>query len=275
MAVVEAPIVGEAPLGGCVTRRSAFLRLWLLGLACAVVMAAEPLPAGFITASRFPEFVVRAFTFGNAALLLAVLVGLGTVAAREVGLFSVFAPQVPVSERPRDHAFHWVQAAFLVGVGVALTQLIFDFVFWRSVPGEHVFILRQAAELSASNPVSRVLFQVLTEELMLRWGLMSGLLWVLALMTHAPVGKRVSTKLAWGAIIGVSIAYVVGHLPAIITVIGTDTDAGVLLARTVTISAIAGVAYGWLYWKHSLESAILAHVLAQAGVFAFEGLALL
>jgi len=108
---------------------------------------------------------------------------------------------------------------------------------------------------------------------MLRWGLMSGLMWVLALLLRQKPG-RPSPLIAWTAILGVSVFYVLGQVPAIMNVLATDPG-GILLVRSIAVSAIAGIAYGWLYWKHGLESAVLAHVLAQGGLIAFEGLALL
>jgi len=266
MAVVEPPIYA------CVTRRSAFLRLWLLGLIGAGITAAQPLPASLLLGARVPELAFRALAFFNTALILAVLVGLGTVAAREVGLYSVFAPQVPSGTRPRDRGLHWVQAAILVGVTVVGVQVAFDGWFWRIVPTNQVLLLRHAAELSAASPMSRLIFQALTDELMLRWGLMSGLLWVLALLLRQKSGRQ-RPALVWTAILGVTTLYIAGQAPSVLNVLSTD-PASMLLVRSVAASAVAGIAYGWLYWKHGLESAVLAHVLAQVGLVAFEGLAL-
>jgi hypothetical protein len=267
MAVIEPPIYA------CVTRRSAFWRLWLLGLAGAAIAALDPMPETLVIGARLPEIVVRAAGFLNAALLLAVLVGLGTVAAREVGLYSVFAPQIQISGRTRDHVFHWVQAAILLGGAMGAAQILFDLWFWSLIPPDHALLLRHAAQLSAQSPFTRLLFQAMTEELMLRWGLMSGLLWVLALVFHQKKGKP-TRPIVWAAIIGVSVLSVVGQMPAILHAMSTD-PAAILLVRTMMISAFAGIAYGWLFWKHGLESAVLAHMIAQGGLIVFEGLSLL
>ena len=32
-----------------------------------------------------------------------------------------------------------------------------------------------------------------------------------------------------------------------------------MVARTVLLNAVAGVVFGWLYWKRGLEMAMLAH----------------
>lgn len=172
----------------------------------------------------------------------------------------------------RHNAFHWVQAAIIAGAAVALAQLVFDLWFWRAVPYSQIAALRHAAQLSAASPLSRLLFQALTDELMLRWGLMSGVLWVLALLFHQK--SKPQPALVWTAIVSVAVMSALGQLPAILNMLSVD-PASVLIARTAIVSAVAGIAYGWLYWKHGLEFAVLAHVLAQIGLIAIEGSALL
>lgn len=266
MAVIEPTILSG------ITRRSAFLRLWALGLVGAAITAAEPLPANLIAGSHVSELAFRSFSFINTGLMLAALIALGTVAAREVGLYSVFAPQLPTAIRSRRNAVHWAQAAIIAGIVITLAQFTFDLAFWRVVPHNQLLALRHAAQLSAASPLSRLLFQALTDELMLRWGLMSGVLWVLALLFHQKSKPRAS--LVWMAIVIVSILSALGEVPALINMLAID-PASVIILRTTLVSAAAGIAYGWLYWKHGLEAAVLAHVLAQAGLIAIEGSALL
>jgi hypothetical protein len=203
---------------------------------------------------------------------LAALIGLGAVAVREVGLHSALAPRAHQRHLPVGHAFHWVQAGVLVGVCVALGQGLFDWWFWQTLPSAQVSLIRQAAEISTVSPLTGLLLpllQAVNEELMLRWGLVSGLLWVLALMFRQPPG-RPKAALAWAAILGVAVLSVAGQLPSLAYAI-TNDPAGILLLHTALAGAVAGIAYGWLFWKHGLEAAILAHVTAQAGLIAFSG----
>lgn len=258
----------ERPFGSCISLRSAFLRLFVIGLAGAIAAALEPLPANLLFGAGFSELAMRVIGFVNTALLLAALIGLGAVAAREVGLHSVLAPRVPRGLLPKDHAFHWVQAAVLVGTGLAIAQALFELWFWRAVPGGQGSLLRQAAQMSAASPLSAQLLHAVNDELMLRWGLMSGLLWVLALVFRQHPG-RPKALLAWAAILGVSAFSVGGQLPSLFHVMATD-PAGIILIRTAIASAVAGIFYGWLYWKHGLEAAILAHVTTQACLIAFS-----
>jgi len=261
--------VVERPIESCISLRAAFLRLWLLALAGAAAAAAEPLPANLLAGAGLSEFAMRAVGFLNTAMILAALIGVGAIAAREVGLYSILAPRVPLHTLRAGRAFHWVQAAVLIGGIVALAQGVFDLWFWRAVPDGEVSLLRQAEQMAAVSPLTGLFLHAVNEELMLRWGLMSGLLWVLALLFRQKPG-RPKAVLAWAAIIGVSLFSALGQVPSLAHVVATD-PAGILLVRTAVAGAVAGIAYGWLYWKHGLEAAILAHVAAQACLMAFAG----
>jgi hypothetical protein len=261
--------VVERSLATCLSLRGAFLRLWVLGLAGAAAAATEPLPANLLVGARLSEFGIRMASFANTAIVLAALVGLGAVAVREVGLHSAFAPRAHRHHLPVGQAFHWVQAGVLVGACVAAGQWLFDWWFWQALPSAQVPLLRQAAEMSAVSPLTGLLLHAVNEELMLRWGLMSGLLWVLALLFRQAPG-RPKAVLAWAAILGVSVLSAAGQIPSLAYAIAND-PAGILLLHTALAGAVAGIAYGWLFWKHGLEAAILAHVTAQAGLIAVSG----
>ena len=60
----------------------------------------------------------------------------------------------------------------------------------------------------------------------------------------------------WPAIVISAVLFGVGHLPAL----GQSVDlTPALIIRTVLLNAIAGILLGWLYWRRSLEAAMIAH----------------
>lgn len=258
--------LAERPVAPCLSVRSAFLRLWVLGLAGAAAAALEPLPANLVAGPGLSELGIRLITLANTAIVLAALIGVGAIAAREVGLHSLIARRVHPRHLPSGHAFHWVQAAVLLGVAAFLAQWLFDRWFWQSLPQPRIQLLHEAVETSGTGQLMGALLHAINEELMLRWGLMSGLLWVLALLFRRSPG-RPGAAFAWTAIVGASLLSLAGQLPSLLHVMASD-PAGVLLARAAVASAATGIAYGWLFWKHGLEAAMLAHVTAQAGLLA-------
>ena len=69
------------------------------------------------------------------------------------------------------------------------------------------------------------------------------------------------TKLGvWLAIILVSVIFGLGHLPmtAAFTCITR-----VVVIRAIVLNGIAGMVFGWLYWKKGLESAMISHFSAD------------
>ena len=52
-----------------------------------------------------------------------------------------------------------------------------------------------------------------------------------------------------------------GHLPATAQV-GLPMDF-LVVSRAIVLNGLLGVGFGWLYWKHGLESAMLGHFTAD------------
>ncbi|ELZ32418.1 Abortive infection protein [Halogeometricum pallidum JCM 14848] len=90
---------------------------------------------------------------------------------------------------------------------------------------------------------------------MLRFGLMS----VLAFVGWRVTGRRTDGPrpvVMWAAILVSAILFGLGHLPALAQSVDLTPA---LIARTVLLNAVAGILFGWLYWRRSLEAAMVAH----------------
>lgn len=106
----------------------------------------------------------------------------------------------------------------------------------------------------------RVLYGGITEELLLRWGLMS----VVVVLVWRVRGRNEAlppSGVIWKAIIASAILFGVGHLPAAASRYGTITAD--VLAFILLGNGLAGIAFGWLYWRCSLEAAMIAHGFAH------------
>lgn len=196
------------------------------------------------------------------AILLAIAVGVGVVLAPRVGLRSHVdsrvrgGPPVLGSLRPE------LPRAVAVGVAAFLAIVLLDVAFAPFVAADLAAVTPTPEAstvfgLLASLPV-RLLYGGITEELLLRWGLMTLLAWAIHAVRVRLGGERgrIADSTAWAAIVVSAILFGVGHLPALST-IAPLTPA--LVVRTVALNAIAGVGFGWLYWRESLEAAMVAH----------------
>jgi len=120
-----------------------------------------------------------------------------------------------------------------------------------------------AALRSASDDlplVVRLLYGGVTEELLLRWGLMT-----LLAAGFVRLASRLRVSPALGirlAIVASALVFGAAHLPSLLTKSADLTTATVLFV--VFANAAFGLVAGWLYWRRGLEAAILAHAFAHA-----------
>jgi hypothetical protein len=118
------------------------------------------------------------------------------------------------------------------------------------------------ADAASALPLAvKLLYGGITEELLARWGVMSLLLWLGWRVVQRGQGRPSRTLVALA--IGLSaLVFAAGHLPAALAMAGA-LDAPVLAYVLVGNTAF-GLVAGWLYARHGLEAAILAHMLAHA-----------
>jgi membrane protease YdiL (CAAX protease family) len=91
------------------------------------------------------------------------------------------------------------------------------------------------------------------EEVWLRLGVMTIIAWLLQRLSgHA----ELKPKVAWAAIVSAAIIFSLIHLPQLAAA-DAATPTGII--ATVFGNTLVGMAFGWLFWRHSLIAAILAH----------------
>ena len=93
----------------------------------------------------------------------------------------------------------------------------------------------------------------INEEVFLRLFLMTLLIWLASklLRRTAP-----TAAIAWLAILIVSVVFGLGHLPMTAHFMPLTT---LVVTRAIVLNGIAGVLFGWLYWRRGLEAAMIAH----------------
>ena len=108
--------------------------------------------------------------------------------------------------------------------------------------------------------VTRVLYGGLTEEVLLRWGLMSAFAWLAWRFLQRRQGA-LKPRSAWLAIAASALVFGLGHLPAALVLAG-GFDPGVVLFVT-GVNTVFGFLFGFLYWRWGLEAAMIAHGLSH------------
>lgn len=196
------------------------------------------------------------------AILLAVSVAVGVRLAPRIGLRSHVDERVRGGPSILDALRPELRRAVGVGVAVFVLTVALDLLFAPFVAADLGGVTptpdaETLSALAASLPV-RLFYGGITEELLLRWGLLTLFAWVVHTV-RARVGderETLAASTAWTAIVLSAVLFGLGHLPALANVAEPTTA---LVVRTVVLNAVAGVGLGWLYWRDSLEAAMVAH----------------
>jgi membrane protease YdiL (CAAX protease family) len=114
-----------------------------------------------------------------------------------------------------------------------------------------------ASGLSHQTPLSilaSLWYGGITEEVLLRWGIMSGIAGLLAWLFAR--NSTPANWIYWSAILIAALLFGLGHLPATAQLFGLTPF---VIVRAIVLNGIFGVVAGWLFWRR-LEAAMIAHM---------------
>lgn len=234
------------------------LVLWLLGMLGVVAVTATVVPQLLPkTGLPIPVWAILLVQLVQSALLLALAVWLGTMLAPATGLGAPTLAAI-VEGRP---AFTCFSQQLRVGVMVGTLSGLGLATFFQLTPEA---LLAAAAAKHLTLPVAaRVLYGGITEELLLRWGLMTVMVWLAWRFLQHRQGLPKATHV-WLAIGMSALLFGALHLPAAASLLGGLTPS--IIVFVLAGNTIFGVVFGYLYWRHGLEAAMLAHATAHVVV---------
>ncbi|MBL8114644.1 MAG: CPBP family intramembrane metalloprotease [Acidobacteria bacterium] len=230
-----------------------WLILWLAGLLGAVVMTVTVLPQLLATMPLpAPLWVLSIASFAQSSVLIGLATWAGVALAPAVGL--------------RAPAFE--AAAFARPIAPALSPQLVPGVVAGVVGGFLLFAVTRIAPTALASlqerfspPIlARVLYGGVTEELLLRWGLMTTVLWLAWRFVQRRDGVP-KAAFAWLAIAISALLFGAGHLPAAKVLLGTLEAPTVIYV--LGANSAFGIAFGVLFWRFGLEAAMIAHAVAH------------
>lgn len=118
---------------------------------------------------------------------------------------------------------------------------------------------RLVAYVRATPLTTRLLYGGLTEEVIIRWGLMSIVLWSFALAVR-PADVSRSDMVALGSIVLTNAVFAVGHLPLLLPEMRDRAWSAAALIFAISLP------WGWLALTFGLGSAMAAHAAFHATV---------
>lgn len=238
-----------------------FLGLLLAGLVG--VLAVIPYQFSLTGWPAAPLWLVVAAALVQNAVLIGVAVFVGLVLGTAVG-FRVYAPgAIPGGSWASKYA-RPVAVGLVFGVVVVLADaLVFAPLVRDAVLGGAVLPAQPTRGEAAWLGLLASLYGGVTEELFLRFGLMSALAWVGWRLVGRP--DDLPRGVAWGAVLVAALLFAVGHLGATAAIYELTPA---VLARMVVLNGLGGVAFGWLYWRYDLVSAMVAHFAGDVVIHA-------
>ena len=227
--------------------------LWSAGTLGAVTVAVGVLPHLSATMPLpAPLWLITAASVFQSALLVALAVWGGVALAPAVGLrapaFEAAALRRPIMSALKPQILPGFIAGLLGGL-LLFTSFRLSPAAIAAIPGQF------------SPPLyARMLYGGITEEVLLRWGLMTAFTWLAWRLFQGQRGA-VNPALTWLAIAVSALLFGVGHLPVASFLIGSLTGPVVLFV--VGLNATFGLLFGWLFWRRGLESAMIAHAMTH------------
>lgn len=247
------------------TKARLFVILWLGGMAGVSslllidfpeLLAHLPVPEG----TRIPTFTpaLQLLSLVQPAVLMSLAVLIGVALASKVGLSSPVAEAMagagPMRAALTPQIIPGLCGGLTGGAAIVLTALL-------SRPFLPTEVTARIARLGQLLPFpTRLLYGGIMEELLLRWGLMTLLVWVSWRLFQKEQSTPKDVHFV-GAIVISSLVFGIGHLPIAFLLVPEVTAA--LAAFVIVANSVFGLIAGYLYWKKGLESAIIAHMLAH------------
>ncbi len=227
--------------------------LGIIGVASMLTMDI-PLPPEVeaILKDKFTAGQIKLLTLINPTVLLIIFVVIGTILYQKVNL------KVPIIEKLigiRKESIkttsilkYGIVGGILSGILLSLIGLVYNPI----LPAEFV----ELGESLKPTLVARLLYGGLTEEILMRFGLMTLIVWLCS-----KIFKGTKPFVFWTGIVLAAIIFAFGHFPIAYQAVDNPTTG--LLTYILIGNSIGGIIFGWLYWKKGLESAFIAHIFTH------------
>ena len=239
-----------------------FAILWLAGMAgvlsfllidLSAFLANLPATAG--SEMPFHPLLVKLLSVVQTAFLLTIAIFIGIQLAPRLGLSAPAAEALASSNSfisaLKPQVLPGLFGGFIGGVAIFSIWLLFRPIL------PPVFVMR-AEKLNSSMPLlTRLLYGGITEELLVRWGLLTLLVWAAWRIFHRGRGTPRAIYFV-SAIVISSLVFGLGHLPLALALGVAFTLP--IIAFIVLANSLFGLIAGYLYWQKGLEAAIIAHM---------------
>lgn len=227
-----------------------FTVLWLLGMPGVSAMVWSIIPAWRYTHALPLHWEPSPALLGVVlSALLALAVGIGVLLAPRVGMAAPVLTTWIAGRSPRQ-ALRRVWLPGVAGGVAGAACLVTLAIVWPES-------LKAAEPLYTMPLLSKLLYGSLTNELLVRWGLLACVFW--GLWRLAGRETPPSPSMGWAAVVLCALLWAALHWLLASWLLGPMP--GLLLLHVVLGKVIYGLLAGFLCWRFGLEAAMLAHMV--------------
>ncbi len=195
-------------------------------------------------------------------ILCAGFSALGVLLAPKIGFDAPFLRSLVTADlSPAETLPSVVPVLGFSAGGAAVFLLLYYLVFERRLDRQTVLSMERVR--MEGGLATRIFYGGIVEEVLMRWGIMTLLLFVLN-----AAGIPLVPALVWPVIIAVGVLFGLAHLPTYLAA-GCKKTPAFILAQIV-LNCFAGTLFGYLYWKYGLFAAIVSHALFHIIWYPFD-----
>ncbi|MTH55563.1 CPBP family intramembrane metalloprotease [Bacillus mangrovi] len=214
---------------------------------------------------ELPVETMALLTLLNPLLLIIAGLLIGHFLAERTGFHSFIYEK----DRYGKPLFPKVRAIFkisaLLGVMGGVLIITADTILQPFLP-EALHLSNAEASLGVFDLATRLLYGGIAEELMLRWGVMTLLVFILWKIFQRKKNQP-SSFIVWTGMILSALLFGLAHYGA--TAAAVDMTA-LIFVRMLFLNGLVGIIYGWLYWKKGLEAGMIAHMATHVTLILFS-----
>ncbi len=209
----------------------------------------------------FTPLQKKLILIANPLIILLIATTLGTILYQKVNLKLPIIEKLVGMENDGFNFFDVIKVGILGGIVAGLLLSLIGLIFHPLLPNEFL----ELGESFQPTLAARFLYGGFTEEILMRFGLMTFVVWI-----TSKIFSGTKPVVYWIGIIMASVFFAVGHFPIAFQAVESPS-AGLLLFIFIG-NTIGGLIFGWLYWKKGLESAFIAHIFAHVVMLLLEPL---
>jgi len=202
--------------------------------------------------SKIPTSILPILLLINPTVLLVIAITIGTILHEKVNLKIDAIIELATFKSPIVTIRKSFLTSIIAGISTGIILVLLGVL--ANKLDAHEF-----AQLESNfkpTIAARFFYGGLTEEILMRFGLMTFITWLLN-----KIFNSLTDKIYWTSILLSALIFSLGHLPVVFQSI--DSPSMFMIGYIILGNAIGGCVYGLLYWKNGLEAAMIAHILTH------------